>query len=861
MQNKNDLSMIMVKTNTVFFINNFIEYVGKTVLKCCLKKSSKQKFYENNALSLFVAGMLKTLNTESLSLKSNYTKEFNRFIYSSYIKSYFLPVAHELASSYKEQLGLLETSDNGVIKFAHYIAKRCISILKTTDNIETIFNQTNYPVDKLPLKSFFVLAAINNPLKIKSDKSLSLISNQDVSISKFMSKIGLRHQIRTGNLSAINRYQYYIPAKNKIENITYGSRNSFYNEVIDKNAFEPIKTENEIPKEHSHIIFATSDDVCDYLKSYRNEDPEDYGFGIDGFVSYMSNTYFKGDTNITVHCTLLDFQGSNMSMANFDGVIFNQCNFNNTKLNEASFNECAIFDCQFQGTVLNKTQFNKSKLNFIDLSQTIFETDNSFANSMMKFATLEGLALKNANFHGVDLTGSNNIETNFSKANTKFLSTIGCISISTDCSKNQVPKEHILLQSLPFQPYQINQSSDGVIPLMYELFGDGSLSEHSNNNNTIMVESNMLSKLAYGLHATGESKQILHVNNVYSCKKMNRKDAKDYFFKVLNNIEEIKIKPQSNYIDALSNIEHDKFIADIFDKNAEEIDAYAEVLSQEIFNYDRMHFTTLKFYELMQEAINAKEKKPSPCFTAMQTFSDKLIYRINQDTFDEKMTDASRIKILQLYMHTAIKLCHAPYKDLQSASWIIQALLPCSLKHSELSENDNKLRDQLFQYISPFRNFHELRLLVDDRSIPFLPLITRDILMSIEENGKKSYLEQLISLGSIQQEILAQQKHINEIKEISAKTCIISDFIPTTNNISSDAVQSFMQGDDHDPAVSSNETKIECNPAKTNRTRKRLSTRGVSKFFARRDDLKISDLNDSQANCDDTKSSPTYKQG
>lgn len=852
MQKKNDSSL--VKTNTVFFINNFIEYIGKTVLELCLKKSSKKKSSEGTVLSLFVAEMLQRLNKGSLSLEIKNTAEFNRFIYVSYIKSYFLPVAYELASSYEEQLGLLKPSSHGVIRFARYIAECSIIILKQTDKIEVLCSQEQYPLDKIPLK-LFVLAAVTKQVKINNHKPLSLISNEEISLSKFMGRIGLRHQIRGGSASDGTHYQYYIPIKKKIEDIIYGSRNVTYNEVIDKGVFLPVKTEGELQAQQSSTIFATLDDINEYLKSFRNNDLEFYDFGIDGFVSYMSNVYFGGNRDITVYCTELDFHDFDMSRANFDGVIFNRCNFNKANLTEASFNGCAIFDSQFQGTLLSATQFNKSKLNFIDLRLAKFGTDNSFANSMMQFANLEGLSLNNANFSCADLTGANHIETDFSRANTISLSSTGSISVLTYLTEPQGAKETISMEKLPFQPYLVRQvsTSHDIVLLMNVLFSDASISRH---DNLVKVDSSMLSRLAYGVYATGGSKQLLNVS-LYSGDKTNRKNAASFFFDALSTIEKIDLSPQLRSIDKLLNMEHEKFISGISDKSTEQIDEYATVLSQEIFSYDRSQFITLQFYELMQEALNARKKKPSPNFTALQTFSEKLYYRVNQDISGGCSDGGVCLKVFQLYMYTAIKLCTAPYMDLQSASWIIQALSRNSLMHVELSDEDNKLLKELLQYISPFGNFHNLRQLVSKQSIPFLPIITRDILMSMDEAGTQSYLEQMLSIGRIQQELLDQQIHISGIKELSTPRNIHSDFIPTTNMISSDEVGLFLNGRDVDQNVSSsttNDTKIESPTKKSSaRNKRRLSTRELSRFFVRKEEIS----NDTQVKRDGEEESPS----
>ncbi|MCL9683949.1 RasGEF domain-containing protein [Legionella maioricensis] len=864
MKDKKDFSQ--VKTNTVLFVNHFIEYIGKTVLELSL--SLKQKSAAPTVLSLFVADMTKTLNKESLSLESNNTTELNRLIYLSYIKSYFLPVAYELASSYEEQLGLLQSSDAGVIRFAHHIAQCSTSILKKDERIKDRSN----PLDKSSLKLLFVLAGINQSAKVNSNKLLALTSSKEVSVSEFMSNIGVRQQIvRAISASNNKRYQYYTPAKKKIKCVKYGHRNSIYNEVIGKGSFVPVQDENNIPHQSSYIIFATLDDIKEYLKSFRNNQLDYYDFGIDRFFSYMSNLYFQGNKNITVYCTQLDFRDFDMSMATFDDVIFNRCNFNGADLTNTSFNGCAIFDSQFKGALLNGTKFNRAKLNFIDLTQTKFGTDNSFSNSMMQFANLEGLSLNDTNLEGVDLTGSNSIETDFSKAKTTSLSSHGCISASTYLAKVREPQEILSPEDLPFQPYLVSQVSNccNVASLMSVLFSNESISGPGEEG-VIKVDSLMLSKLAYGIYAMGECEKILDLSFLYECEKMNRNKAARFFFDKLNKIATRDNSSPSESIDKPSNadslIEHDKFISSVSDKSPDRIAEYATTLSEEIFNYDRLHFSTLKFYELMQEAINAKEKKASPNFTAMQEFSERLYYRVYHDVSAANPDDGSRTKVFQLYMCTALKLCGEPCKDLQSAAWIIQALSHQSFKNSEssgikLSDNDNELLNDLFKYISPYGNFYHLRQLTCKRSVPFLPLITRDILMSMDESGTKSYLEKMLSLGSIQKEIRTHQRHLNNRQEVSGEADTVSDFIPATNNISLDDVRMFIRGKDSEPVLPSNETKTECIARKLSSTepnrlnRKRLSTRDIPRFFGQ----KRFDANGEGANNNNAESGPMYQ--
>ncbi|WP_298622741.1 RasGEF domain-containing protein, partial [uncultured Legionella sp.] len=841
-----------------------------SVLVLCLNKSAKKKSSENSVLSLFVTDMLERLNKTPKSLDPKNITEFNRFLYLSYIKSFFMPVAYELAASYDEQLVLLQSSKLGVIRFAHYIADCSSIILRKTDGIETLFSQKEYPLDKTPLKSFFVLAAITQSGKIKTNKQLELISGQDISISKFMSAMGVRHQVKCENTSKAISYQYYIPAKKKSSDITYGNRNSIFNEVIGK-AFSLVKAD-ETPQQRSSIMFATSDDVKEYLTS----------LGDDGFLGYMSIAYFGGNKAITIYCTQLDFQDLDMSMANFDGVIFNRCNFNNADLTKASFNGCAIFDSQFKGTVLNATQFYKSKLSFSDLSQTKFGADNLFSNSIMQFVNLEGLALNNANFNCVDLTGANHLETDFSGASTTSLSSNGSISVSTYLSEQQSPQELIPIANLPFQPYLISltKKEQNIASLMTVLFSNESISGHSINN-LIEIDSSILSMLAYGVHATGDNKHILSASGLYTGEKTNRKNAASFFWDTLSNIEKTDIIPQLSGIDKPFNVEHEKFIAGISAKNIEQIDEYASVLAQEIFSYDRFHFTSLKFYELMQEALNTKEKKPAPNFTALQAFSDRLYYRVNDDV--SNANEQSCIKVFQLYMHTATKLCKIPCLDLQGAFWIIQGLSRNILKHVDLSEDDNKLLKGLLQCISPFGNFYNLRQLISQEGIPFLPIITRDILMSMSENGTKSYLEQMLSLGSIQQALLHQQTYINKNEEFSVQMHLTSDFISTTNKISSGKIQSFIDNGDAEQATSSNEA-VECISRKSNpgidngdtdlaasngakiegisrtsnsRYKRRLSIKELPRFFGRKEEAsKEEPSNELQVKNDDAGTDP-----
>ena len=852
MEKKNDSSLI--KDNTIFFINHFTEYTSKAVLALCLKKTSKKKSSENEVLSLFVAEMLERLNKKSLIHESKNTAEFDQFIFRSYIKNYFLSVAYELAASYEEQLGLLKPSDDGLIRFAHYIAECSIAILKKTYNLDAFIHQDKDSLVKPSLKSIFVAAAVTIQVKFNKHKHLSLTSGSDIPISKFLSALGLRHQTRASDGSDRIYYRYYIPAKKKSENIIYGYRNSIYNEIIDETIFSPVKAFNELAMHHSNIIFATLDDINNYLKSHIYNEFEFFEFKFDRFLDYMSSTYSKESGDLIVYCTHLNFQNFDMSRAKFDGVIFNRCNFNNANLTQASFNGCAIFDSEFQGTLFSATQFNKSKLNFIDLSRTKFGTDNTFSNSKMQFANLEGLYLNNANFNYVDLMGSNHIETNFSGANTVSLSSTGSISVSTCLGEQPVAQEMSLIENFSFMPYLVRQVSfcSDTASLMNVLFSNESTSKH---DDFIKVDPSMLSVLAYGVYAIGESNQVLNLS-LYSGDKTNRKNAANFFFDALSAIEKIDISAKSSSVDKLLNIDHEKFISGISDKSTEQIDEYATILAQEIFSYDRVNFTALKFYELMQEALNTKEKKPSPNFAALLMFSEKLYYRVNQEI--SGADGSSRLKVLQLYMYTAIKLCNAPYMDLQSASLIIQALSRNPLKHIELSAKDNKLLGQLMEYISPLENFHNLRQLECEQSIPFLPILTRDILMSMESN-KKSYLDQILSLGSIQQKLLTQQIHVNEIKEASSQMNLLSDFVSIINKISSDEVRLFFNPEDVEHAVTFNETnKIECLSSRSStRNKRRLSIRELPKFFGRKEEpSKDEPLNDTPVKQADVESEP-----
>ncbi|MEO9544744.1 MAG: pentapeptide repeat-containing protein [Crocinitomicaceae bacterium] len=163
-----------------------------------------------------------------------------------------------------------------------------------------------------------------------------------------------------------------------------------------------------------------------------------------------------------------NFQGFDLSLANFEKCDFWNCQFTNskyfkTRLKACSFNSCHFSDIVFESTDLAHCTFGKDIFRFktSELERVVFQNSNlsklNFIKVILKFCTIDScktgsLIIANSDINGLKFEGdlkdvfiqeNKNIENiNFDKANVAGLQVRGTLE-----------NQHELLQSVAFKDY------------------------------------------------------------------------------------------------------------------------------------------------------------------------------------------------------------------------------------------------------------------------------------------------------------------------------------------------------------------------------------------------------------------------
>lgn len=765
-------------------------------------------------ISIKISDRIKNLsNTERLTL-------------ASFIKSYFFSVGYELSLSYMEQLDLLAIAKNGIQRFSEYIGKCCIRILRSNNTglVELLCKSSNFTPDQISLKSLFVLAGVNQRTLLSSSKHLLLNSGTEVSITKFFNNIGVRSQVVSAVDGSFKKvYQYYCQQKNSV---SFGYRNSVY--LLLKNTDGMLQLQNEslgkefILEDHTHhseqrnfSYVATVNDIKEYLDGLRNITSPMHDISLNGFNHFISEIYFYDSPGVIAECLCLDFSKFNLSQANFNEVYFSGCNFTSSDLTGASFEKGIFSENILNKTIIHNTCFDKANLECSDLSLATIKGKNSFRNTRLCFTNLEGIVFDDTtNMEGADITGAYCMETDFNKANTNNITHLSCITAEVQA----YPSKHVRLkifdndgtqQDIPFQPYLIDgRAQTNDIPSLFStLFNDNSILKMSNPQ---LVNFNLLYKLAYGLYATNNSVDALEcLNKIFlSLTKKNRQYACKYLMEILDSLHKSKSKKyvENNEYESVIATELNTFLFNIRDKSRGQIEEYASILAEDIFNHNKKYFSALMFSELNQGTVIYQSKEIAPNFVAMTHFSDRLTYKICHDILSSDDVKV-RSRIYQLYLLTALKLrdgFHDAYNnkvkinDLQGAASIVMSLCHNTLANLtkigvQLHKADHDKLSTLMDTFNPSGNFKGLRILTTTCSIPYLAQLSKDNLFATE--GNSNFIERMIALGKMQRNISRQQITLRGFQSCE-KILITTDLVSIIKTINLNMVNAFLLGGD-----------------------------------------------------------------
>lgn len=118
----------------------------------------------------------------------------------------------------------------------------------------------------------------------------------------------------------------------------------------------------------------------------------------------------------------IDFTGSPLQLANYEGCTFLNCNFSNTNLSEISFAECEFKGCNLSTCKLGKTALKDVKfieckmlgLRFEDCSNFLFEVN--FDSCVLNLSTFYAMKIKKTRFKNCTLHETDFTETDLSAA-------------------------------------------------------------------------------------------------------------------------------------------------------------------------------------------------------------------------------------------------------------------------------------------------------------------------------------------------------------------------------------------------------------------------------------------------------------
>lgn len=827
--NEKETNRTPTQSNQKLFQNYFTDYIVNY-----LTDVENFKNTINSLLSDFFEKIQQPgISDKFLGKKKNITSD-DRLILSAFIRSYFFPISFELALSYAEQLGLLAITPNGVKRFSEHIAQCCIRIFKNknTDFAESLCKLSSCTLDKISLKSLFILAGVNQKLFLSSNKSLLLYSGREITITKFFEHIGVRAQSSLSGLAySKKRYNYFYLHKKSAD---YGYRNAVYIAQKTHNGIMQLQNEaieNKFNSENykssteqvSYSYVVTLLDIKEYLNACINANNSMHDISQNGFNHYISELYFFGKAKVIAICLCLDLSQINFGQSNFNGVYFSGCDFTLSDLTNTSFVKSIFFENMLDKTIIDNTFFDQAILDFIDLSLAAIRGRVSFKNTKLCFGNLEGIVFKEGtDFEGANITGANCVETDFSAANTNNITHGWCITSEV----LTYPDKHIKLkifdqndtkndskQNIPFQSYLIsdNTQAKDIGNLLNMLFNNEKI---SNTNNFQLMNYRSIKKLAYGLYAANQIEFILENLRKVSLTltKTNRQRACEYLIELLKDLHTHQLESKKILLEKYSDenfitIGLNVFVKEIKEKNRIQIEEYASILAQDVFCYNKIYFTMLIFSELEQGAIIQISKKNAPNFVAMQKFSDRLSYKICQDILFSDDPEV-RSKIYQLYLLTAFKLLEGfrsvnndkiKLNDLQGTSSIVMAF--CHYRLSNLTSlgiildhNDSQqLSTLLKNTFNPSGNFKQLRILTTEFSIPYLGQLSKDSFFAKEACSSLSLLEKINILGKMQKKISIQQMRLREFKVDEIKSKKKTDLIFLLENIHPDEVNIFFR--------------------------------------------------------------------